>query len=164
MQIYENDRALPRFFLVSRIERVAGLQAATAALHSPSFDPARTAIVEGAMPFEASAVGRVSVVHYGAREIELAVDASGPSFLVTSEAWYPGWRAWIDGSEQPLTLTNVAFRGLGAPAGHHVVRMRFEPRLLWWSALLTLAALLPAAVLVGHVLMRARPAIIDSQG
>ena len=61
--------------------------------------------------------------------------------LVTSEAWYPGWRAWIDGREHPLMLTNAAFRGLPVPAGRHTVTMRFEPAILWQSGALALAAL-----------------------
>ncbi len=39
--------------------------------------------------------------------------------LATSEAWYPGWRASIDGRPAPLLVTNAAFRGLALPPGRH---------------------------------------------
>jgi hypothetical protein len=37
-------------------------------------------------------------------------------------------------------MTDVAFRGLPVPAGKHLVKMRFDPEILWRSAWLTLAA------------------------
>ena len=71
------------------------------------------------------------VLRYRAREVEVETDAAAPAFLVTSEVYYPGWRAWVDQTEQPLVLTNGAFRGLPVPAGRHRIRMRFAPRILW---------------------------------
>jgi len=60
-----------------------------------------------------------------------------PAFLVTSEAYYPGWRAFVDGRPERLALTNVAFRGLPVPAGRHRVEMRFEPGILRYSAVVS---------------------------
>jgi hypothetical protein len=42
--------------------------------------------------------------------------------------------------------TNVAFRGLALPAGKHMVKMRFDPEILWRAAWLTLAAALGLAL------------------
>jgi hypothetical protein len=64
--------------------------------------------------------------HYGNRQLTVATEAAAASFPVTSEAWYNGWRAWVDGQELPLVPTNVAFRGLAVPAGRHTVRSRKE--------------------------------------
>jgi hypothetical protein len=91
--------------------------------------------------------GTTRVLRYGARQVEIETVAEAPSFLVTSETWYPGWRASIDGREQKIVLTNVAFRGLAVPAGRHVVAMRFDPPVLWQSALVSLAAIALAALL-----------------
>ena len=105
----------------------------------PGFDPRTEAVVEAGV--EAQAAGRVAVLAYGAREITLETDAAGPALLVSSEAWYPGWRAWIDGKEAPLVIVNAAFRGLAVPAGRRRVRMRFDPPVLWRGAGISLAAL-----------------------
>ncbi len=69
----------------------------------------------------------------------------------------------MDGVAQPLTLTNVAFRGLAVPAGRHTVEMRFEPRILGAGAGLSVAglALLVAALLFGDNGPK-RPAWISS--
>ncbi len=138
--IYENRSVLPRFFLVGRVEQARGLQDALHIMHSADFDPAHTAVVEARVPprLDAQAGGSVRTISYTDRELSLEVEATGDGFLVTSEAYYPGWRAWIDGREADLVLTNAAFRGLPVPAGRHHVRMRFEPRILWYGAAMSL--------------------------
>jgi uncharacterized membrane protein YfhO len=110
------------------------------------------AVVEGAGPL-AGAAGSVRVEYYSAGRLALETEAAAPSFLVTSESWYPGWRAAIDGREQPLVMTNGAFRGLALPAGRHRVEMRFAPAILWWGAALSAAGCL----LMGWALWK-RPA------
>jgi hypothetical protein len=151
-QAYENLAVLPRFFLVGETRRAGSLDEALEMLRSPGFDPRRVAVVEGAGPL-AGAGGSVRVEHYSAGRLALETEGAAPSFLVTSETWYPGWRAAIDGREQPLVMTNGAFRGLALPAGRHRVEMRFAPAILWWGAALSAAGCL----LLGWALWK-RPA------
>jgi hypothetical protein len=147
--VYENPNPLPRFFLVDRVQQASDEAAALGMLRSPGFDPRHEAVVEGGPTFPGalSSAGQVRVVRYSPREVVLEIDTPGAAFLTTSEAFYPGWRARIDGRDQELYLTNVAFRGLPVPAGHHTLTMRFDPPILGWSALISLLglALLAAA-------------------
>lgn len=138
--VYENTEALPRFWFVPEVRTANGMQEALAILRDSAFDPRKLAVVEGA-PKPPAASGTISVRSYGPRSLDLDVDLAAPGFLVTSEAWYPGWRASVDGQEVPLRLTNVAFRGLAIPPGRHRVSMVFAPRIVWWSALVSLLAL-----------------------
>ena len=131
--VHENLGVLPRFFLVSEVRRAQSLGETLSVLRAPGFDPRRVAVVEGAGPTEPGGRGEVRVLRYRAREVEVETDAAAPAFLVTSEVYYPGWRAWVDQTEQPLVLTNGAFRGLPVPAGRHRIRMRFAPRILWYG-------------------------------
>ena len=138
--VYENPAALPRFFLVSRIRKAAGMAEAIAMLRSADFDPSAEAIVEGDVNASVGARGIVRTRRYEALEVELEVDSSAPAYLVTSETNYPGWFAAIDGQPQPIFTTNVAFRGLPVPAGQHTVTMRFHPTILWQGATLSLVS------------------------
>jgi len=151
-QAYENLAALPRFFLVGETRRAGSPGEALEMLGSPGFDPRRMAVVEDAAALT-GAPGSVRVEHYSAGRVALETEAAAPSFLVTSETWYPGWRAVIDGREQPLVMTNGAFRGLPLPAGRHRVEMRFAPAILWRGAALSAAGCL----LLGWALWK-RPA------
>jgi hypothetical protein len=152
--IYENPGVLPRFFLVNRVRSAANRDEALAMLRSRDFDVGSEAVVEGPLqgplPYGRGSVtlrgagtllaGDVRVLEYGARQFTLETDAAAPAFLVTSETAYPGWHAWVDGRERAPVMTDAAFRGLPVPAGKHLVKMRFDPEILWRSAWLTLAA------------------------
>jgi len=143
--IFENPGALPRFFLVNRIERAANMEQAVALLRSNQFDPRAVAVVEGDVAFNGAAAGAaegiVKAVDTGNSRLILEVESPQPAFLVSSEVHYPGWRAFVDGVEKPIVMTNAAFRGLPVPAGRHRIEMRFEPAILGRSALVSLAAL-----------------------
>jgi len=84
-----------------------------------------------------NACASVTVLRYAPRQIDLETDTPRAAYLVTSEAYYPGWRAYVDNREQPLFLTDVAFRGLPVPAGRHRIHMRFDPPVLRRAAAIT---------------------------
>ena len=147
---------LARFFLVSRVRPASDAAAALGMLRSPGFDPRREAVVEDSPPLPSLlSAGQVRVVRYQPREVLLQTDAPGPAFLATSETYYPGWRARVDGRDELLYRTNVAFRGLPVPAGQHTVTMRFDPPILAWSALVSVVGLgLLAAAFMAERLKR----------
>ncbi|MFB3828397.1 MAG: hypothetical protein ACE15B_16630 [Bryobacteraceae bacterium] len=144
-RVYENATALPRFFLAANLAQARSREEAMALLSAPGFDPRRIAVIEGAPPREPLARGEVRVLSYAPRAVLLETDAAGPSFLVTSETFYPGWRAAIDGRPAELVMTNGAFRGLAVPGGRHRVAMRFAPAILYYGAAISAAALIGLA-------------------
>ena len=148
--IYENRSALPRFFLAPNVTRAEDMADAVRQLGSPAFDPAKVAVVEQgtATHFPDGAGGVVRVIEYAPSEIKLRVESTQPRYLVSSEVNYPGWRAFIDGQERPISMTNVAFRGLPVPTGNHEVVFRFWPTILLWSAGVSALACLALAWLV----------------
>jgi uncharacterized membrane protein YfhO len=83
--------------------------------------------------------------------MEVETSAATPSFLVTSDVYYPGWSAAIDGQEARLYRADYAFRGVAVPAGHHLVKFTYRPRRFLLGAGLSLAsvALLAAVALNG---------------
>jgi len=142
--VYENRDALPRFFLVGAVRRTHDFNESLAEVCSPSFDPANLAIVEGAGELKIqprlSGLDQVRALEYSADFIELEVNTDAPSFLVSSEAWYPGWRARVNGDDARIWITNAAFRGIAVPAGHSRITMKFSPPDLVYGALVSIFA------------------------
>jgi hypothetical protein len=149
-KLYENRTALPRFFLVPNVQPAANLNEAIERMRSPDFDPKSTAVVENSdeMHSTADAHEALQVIEYRPNEFVLQVQTSEPRYLVTSEVNYPGWQAWVDAREQPILMTNGAFRGLPLSPGKHLVAFRFRPRILLWSALASGLACVILAVLL----------------
>jgi len=143
--VYQNSTVLPRFWIVHKIRVAHTPYEAFNAIHSSEFRPSSIAVVEA--PPQNSDIERfqaegnetersqpdegVNVFHYGARDITLTLKSKTRGFLVTSEVQYPGWHAFVDGSEASIFMTNGAFRGVVVPAGDHIVRFRFGPDILY---------------------------------
>ncbi|MCA1568432.1 MAG: YfhO family protein [Acidobacteria bacterium] len=154
--VYENLRARPRAWLVGKVLTVTE-EAALGALHSSRladgspFDPAQVALVEEPLDFtpqapDGDATARVTHLSDGRMEVETRANA--PAFLVTSDVFYPGWQATIDGAPARLVRADYALRGLAVPAGTHTVRFEFRPRSFYKGAFLSAASLLLLAASV----------------
>jgi len=132
VDIWLNTAAQPRLSLKYSALAVPSGEAAFAAIQAPGFDPTRQVVVETskllplpAMPPEDANLYYLS---YSPEAYRLVATTPAPAYLVLSEVWYPGWRAWVDGTEVDILRANFAFRAvpLAAP-GEHLVEMRFEP-------------------------------------
>lgn len=89
--------------------------------------------------------GSVRVELYTPNVIRLSVDATCASMLMSSEVWYPGWKAAIDGKKVSIGKTYDTFRVLSIPAGKHTVIYEYQPTIFYVAAgvsVLTLMTLL----------------------
>ena len=138
-RIYRNLRALPRVYLVDRLESAPSRLAALERLASPAF-PARTTVVLehaadalGIVPGADDDVGTAEIVDYAAERVRVRTRAARPSLLVLTDEFYPGWTATVDGTPTPIVRANVLFRGVPVPAGEHEVLFTFRPTLVGWA-------------------------------
>lgn len=113
--------------------------------------PAPIAIVEGerevAARGAAGVIVEARVIAYESDRIALEIEPPAPGTLIVNDAWYPGWRAWVDRREVAVHRANGLVRAVDVPAGLHDVELRFEPRdgaplrallAAGWAALLAL--------------------------
>ena len=100
---------------------------------------------------------KVTRIEYGADVNSLAIDlwSEREALLVVTDAWYPGWRATVNGRAAPIAEVNAFQRGIRVPAGNSSVVMRYEPWTVRAGILVSLAALI--AVVAWLVLNRSQP-------
>lgn len=130
--IYDNLRAMPRAYLVGGLEVVDSEAAIIGRMCEPSFDPLAAAVTEQPpdTPYNGAPgrpEGRAEVVHRAIHSVDIEVDAARESILVLSDAYYPGWKARIDGERAEVFPVYYAFRGVIVPEGPHTVTYRYEP-------------------------------------
>jgi hypothetical protein len=87
--------------------------------------------------------------------LELSVKTSHPGVLIVAEAWYPGWRAWVDGAPVPILPVDGTFRGVELRAGAHEVSFKYQSSALRWGAIASLFFL--AVFLAGAFYASRRP-------
>ncbi len=69
----------------------------------------------------------VTITEYAPNEITAQVTANQSGYLIFSEVFVVGWRAYVDGNEIPITRANHLFRALPISVGAHQVRMIYDP-------------------------------------
>ncbi|MGC2422976.1 MAG: YfhO family protein [Nitrospirota bacterium] len=131
---YKRKKPLPRAWLVSRIVKVNDADQALDVISDPQFPPFADAVVSDNPPRDFSmdpnanlSGQKTQVTKYLPDEVDIEVDAPANSFLVASEVWYPGWKAYIDGRKTDIYRTDYVLRGVALPKGRHLLVFKFSP-------------------------------------
>jgi hypothetical protein len=138
----------PRAYAVAGA-RVGEGEEALRQLLDPAFAPRAEVVVSGpgAEAAPAGAAGSVVLDERVADRVRVSARMERAGYVVVTDAFDPGWRAWVDGRPQPVLRANLAFRALRVPAGAHRLEMRYRPRGAVWGAALSLASLAATALL-----------------
>ena len=70
-----------------------------------------------------------------------------PAYVVVADAYYPGWRATVDGASTPIYAADVLFRAIRVPAGAHRIVFTYVCEPLREGAAIALAAALALAAI-----------------
>lgn len=132
IDVYENLCALPRTYLAARTLDVPDKDALFSVLSSSGFNPRYTAVVEAplagpAPSAELSDLGPAEVLERTATHVRIQASSEADCVLVLADAYYPGWKATVDGEPVEVFPVNHAFRGILMPEGKHMVKFRYAP-------------------------------------
>ena len=129
VDVLENRDALPRAWIVHSAKQARRTETLKL-LNSGAVDPRRTALLERSPPDLAHpaniSADRASLTTYEADRISLRTSTGAPGLLVLSEAYYPAWKAYVDGRPVPLYVADHVLRTVPVPAGEHTVELRYE--------------------------------------
>jgi hypothetical protein len=129
VMVLENARALPRAWLVHDARQVEP-GTALDMIATGMTDARSTALLEVAPPSLAPAADPshdlVTIESYEPDTIRVHARSDAPGLLVMSEAYYPAWKAYVDGVTEPIYVADHVLRAVPLPAGEHVVELRYE--------------------------------------
>ena len=147
VKIYEVRDALPRAYVVHRTRVVADEEAALAAMADPAFQPGQEALLAAgqALQEEPLAWPEVRVTAYAPEAIAIQAMLDAPGYLILSDAWYPDWRATVDGERAVIERANTMFRAIYLPAGAHEVHLIYRPVSFYAGAATSVLVLLGMA-------------------
>ena len=131
VKIYERRGAPGRAWIVHGVTPVADEATAQAAIANPTFDPRTTAVIEADVPphpaTAAASSERVLCTSATGEQVTYRVELAAPGFLVVADAWYPGWRASIDGAPGEILRANLLYRAIPLEKGPHEVTLTYRP-------------------------------------
>ena len=127
VSLYEDPQALPRAFIVGRVEVETDPDRVLERMRS--LDLSRVAVVEEPLP-ESSTFGdgRATIVRYDRDRVTVRTASPAGGLLVLTDRWFPGWQATVDGRPAAILRTDYLYRGVVVAAGEHVVEFVYRPR------------------------------------
>jgi hypothetical protein len=140
VKIYANERSAPRAFL--------------AGLSDCSTVDGQLVVNETSAGQAVAPNSQATVVRDEPEELELAVQAQAPGWLVVRDAYYPGWSARIDGVSVPIRPVDLMFRAVPIQPGKHTVTFTYEPFSVRLGAILSVLGVIAWLVLALLVIRR----------
>jgi hypothetical protein len=134
--VYENEQVLPRvFFVPNHVVKERGEILETL---KAGIDYRNYVILEEEAPGNGEG-GEAEIVYYSPNRVEVKAEGSG--FLVFSDVWYPGWKAYVNGEEVKIYRADYIFKAVYLEGGDHTVEFVFEPQSYWTGVDITLITL-----------------------
>ncbi len=94
---------------------------------------------------------RVRITEYTSDRIKVSCRSPGPGFLVLSDQYFPGWRAWRDRDEKEIEIyqADIALRAVAIEAGESLITFRYMPwsfRIGLFAALASILAMITLSI------------------
>lgn len=128
--IYENKKLLPRAFVVPEAKFVDDPASILNKMKLDYFNPKDIIILEKQIKIKESKTKQdykeAKIAYYSPNKITIKVETDSPSFLVLSEVWYPGWKAYDNGKELEIYKTNYVIRSVYLDEGQHNVEFVYD--------------------------------------
>jgi len=135
-KLYENRNWLPRAFMVKNYQVLEGEQEFARAFHESEFSLRQTVLLEvipdrfltlKKQPAVPTLSPAVKIVKYENNRIVLDVSTPQAALLFMSEAYYPGWHAYVDGREEEILRADYVFRTIPVGPGSHRIEVVYQP-------------------------------------
>ncbi len=149
IKLYQNHAVLPRAFLVSNMLTAPDTHTALDMMRDSSFDPTHMAVIVGVgEPISGKSEGGLATVtEYRPERIEIRVEAKAETYLLLTDAYYPGWTVTVNGQPATIERADVMFRAVHVPAGTSTVVFEYQPG--WWPGVLIFGVIAWLAGLLG---------------
>jgi hypothetical protein len=159
VSVYLNDAAMPGVAIVPEVQVEPDSTRRIASLWSPTFDPAKTTIVDHQLLAlgQGGGTGTATIEGNGDDTLVVRARTNGPALLHVSRTYHPSWEAEVDGVVTPVVRANHALMAVPLSAsGEHRVVMRYRPAIVRHSTTATLGTwaivlLLSLLGLVAHL-------------
>ncbi len=153
-KVYENQSAMPRAFMVYKVEVIKERAAWLGTVLSNAQNLDTMAFLEETPPDFTNITdlqtpeAQVNYLRPSENEVVIEVSTAQAGLLVSSDVYASGWQALLDGRPTKIYRANYAFRAVSVPAGMHTVRFIYQPRGFKIGKTVTLGTLLIIAILL----------------
>ncbi len=168
--VVERPNALSRLSLHYAYRVIENDPSLLKELHNPFFNPRQEILLsqppaERGFPLLRNRIYEMVPIQEASNDlIKTQLNVTAPAWLLFSESFHPGWKAYIDEHEVPIHLANYNFMACFVSPGEHRVRFEFKPASFYFSLNMSLVGLgIFASVLLAGIAFRYRKRITLSK-
>lgn len=131
--VYENQTALPRAFTVNQARILSSDKEVFDLIASSTFDYRKEILLSDRtaprldLEGEQSFSDFISLTRPSADRLDAIVHNHAFCYLFLSEVYYPGWKAFVDGTEARIWKADYAFRAVYLNPGRHYIKFIYAP-------------------------------------
>lgn len=127
--LYQNTDFLPRAYIVPYALTIQDKTKIIHKLTSSDFNPKQYVILETHEKFSkyGEPYKMVPIISREPNKIHLKALLAKPGFLVLSEIYYPGWKAYDNGKEVEVYRANYTLRSIYLKEGYHNITFIYNP-------------------------------------
>jgi hypothetical protein len=152
VSVYFVKLSMPRVWVVNDVRVAADEQQALALTREPTLDPGTYVVLEQQPTLALDPQQKVDqkwrITANSPRWFRAEVETAANGVFVISDAYYPGWQAYIDGHEVALLRADYAFRAVELPVGAHVIELHYRPLTFWAGLAVSFLAVVFVVILV----------------
>jgi len=149
--IYKNHNAMSRGFMLYNFKQIQGISGAIKTLKKNPQIYKHTALIEGNPPQKMmlgkKGKSKITFVDYQPNLININIHTTEDGIFTLSDAYYPGWKAFLDEEEVKIYPAFGALRAVFIPKGKHNLVFSYRPQTFYLSFALTLISL----ILAGYI-------------
>ena len=157
--VYQNKNLLPRAYIVPNAI-VLSKNNVLDKLKSKNFDPKNEVILQKNPNMRlnnSSFYKEVKISYRDPNKIQLNTTLENPGFLVLSEVFYPGWKAYDNNKETEIYKANYILRSIYLDKGTHRITFIYSPDSYKTGAIISISAVF----LICIYLLRNKDSLVD---
>jgi len=134
--IHENYDVYPRAFLVNNFKTVEKDTAQEYLLKNPDFNLRQNVILEEKLSNESinklklsnnNEINNANIISYETNNVLIETSNFDASILILTDVYYPGWKAFIDGTETKIYRADGLVKAIFVPEGEHTIEFVYLP-------------------------------------
>lgn len=136
-RIYKNARSMPAAYFVSSSQSASSSDDALRKVSDASFQPRSQVVIEGGgeevgdnapkTAYRPHEIFPVALMRPDTNSITAEFEAPRDGWLVVTDAYFPGWKAKVNGETRSIKRANGVFRAVQVTRGTQKLMMRYEP-------------------------------------
>jgi hypothetical protein len=132
LKVFANPDAFPRSRVVHIAIGAANAQAVIATVVNSTIDLHRSVVLPGNAPqLETCDGGTADIERYRPTSVVVRADLPCKSMVILADAWFPGWKAFVDNKPAQIHEAYSVMRGVVVDGGRHEVVFVYRPATLY---------------------------------